>query len=120
MGCLCSCACFFLVFPQISAKSFWKIPGWLSCAENRASFRGWCLSCRCDQSTESPGREAGGWQTKEALGRVGTDMGSPPGCLLGLLRLRPLGRQGRVERGIAFNKEGRPPGREEPPRVQAP
>ena len=47
-------------------------------------------------------------------------MGSPPGCLLGLLRLRPLGRQGRVERGIAFNKEGRPPGREEPPRVQAP
>lgn len=31
---------FFLVFPQISAKSFWKIPGWLSCAENRGHLRG--------------------------------------------------------------------------------
>ena len=34
------CAWFFLVFPQISAKSFWKIPGWLSCAENRGRLTG--------------------------------------------------------------------------------
>ena len=44
---------FFLVFPQISAKSFWKIPGWLSCAENRGHLQA-VSEGTCDQSPACP------------------------------------------------------------------
>lgn len=47
------CARFFLVFPQISAKSFWKIPGWLSCAENRGRLQA-VSEGTCDQSPACP------------------------------------------------------------------
>lgn len=47
-----------LFSPDLS-KVFWKIPGWLSCAENRDASEA-CVSSTCNQSSECPsGRRLG-------------------------------------------------------------